>query len=182
MSTIFRAIFIKGLKNLVSLGTIQLSNSLREKLYNKRWVVYAKRPFARPQHVIEYLGRYTHKVGISNYRLLNVDSTHVTFKWKDYRNSSTQKSMTLPISEFIRRLALHILAHRFVRIRHYGILSNHGRSKVIPHLQQLQDFQPTIDNIVTRPATILLQCSRCNSQNIASTILLKVRSRRNRAP
>jgi len=93
------------------------------KLYAKHWVVYVKRPFHRPQQVIEYLGRYTHKVAISNYRIVKLTKTSVFFKWKDYRHANKNKVMELSIAKFIRRFALHILPHRYVRIRHYGLLS-----------------------------------------------------------
>lgn len=174
---IFRGIFMKELKNLARQGAINLPRALREQLYNKRWVVYAKRPFSKPAHVIEYLGRYTHKVAISNYRILKVTGTHVTFKWKDYRHGSTKKEMTLPITEFIRRFALHILPHRFVRIRHYGILSNHGRSKVIPKIQVKQNYQTNICLIVVRPSENTELCIKCKSENVTATTLLPQKSR-----
>ena len=107
LSTIYRAVFLKGLKSLAKQGEIKLDRAFREQLYKKRRVVYAKRPFSKPAHVIEYLGRYTHKVAISNYRVLKVTKTHVFFKWKDYRHGSTQKEMNLTIREFIRRFSLH---------------------------------------------------------------------------
>lgn len=177
LSTIFRAVFLKGLKALTKQGEIKLDRALREQLYEKQWVVYAKQPFSKPAHVIEYLGRYTHKVAISNYRLLKVTGTHVTFNWKDYRHGSTKKEMTLTITEFIRRFALHILPHRFVRIRHYGILSNHGRSKVIPKLQKEQNYKPIICLVVTRPETNTELCQKCKSPNVMTTILLPQKSR-----
>ena len=177
MARIYRAIFIKQLKQLAKQGVISLSKSLREKLYNKRWVVYAKRPFTNPNHVIEYLGRYTHKVAISNYRLIKVSKTHVTFKWKDYRHGNTKKEMTLSISKFLRRFALHILPHRFVRIRHYGILSNHGRKTTIPTLQQQQNYEPQISLIVQRPITGVETCNLCQCNRLITTILTRANTR-----
>lgn len=177
MAMVFRGIFLKELRALAKLGELPLDKALREKLYTTRWVVYAKRPFAKPAHVIEYLGRYTHKVAISNYRILQVRSTSVTFKWKDYRHGSVTKPMTLTIGEFIRRFALHILPHRFVRIRHYGILSNHGRSRVIPTLQEEQNYQPVLCLVVERPEMDTEHCQKCKSKNIKATVLLPVKSR-----
>jgi Putative transposase len=87
-------------------------------------VVYAKRLFGEPKQVIEYLGRYTHKIAISNNRLQNVDETSTTFSYKDYKSNGAKKEMTLGNGEFIRRFALHILPLRFMRIRHYGMLSS----------------------------------------------------------
>lgn len=97
---------------------------LYDLLFAKEWVIYAKRPFAGPEQVIEYLGRYTHKIAISNHRLVKVDKDQVSFTWKDYRHGARRSVMTLGAMEFIRRFALHILPKRFVRIRHYGILSS----------------------------------------------------------
>jgi hypothetical protein len=92
------------------------------------WVVYAKPPFAGPAQVLEYLGHYTHRVAISNDRLVSVDDGHVRFRWKDYAHGNRVKTMTLPADEFLRRFLLHILPDRFVRIRHFGFLANRGRT------------------------------------------------------
>ena len=91
------------------------------------WVVYAKPPFAGPAQVLEYLGRYTHRVAISNDRLLSVDDGQVRFRWTDYAHGKRLKTMTLSADEFLRRFLLHILPDRFVRIRHFGFLANRGR-------------------------------------------------------
>lgn len=179
MSKVFRAIFMRELKLLASTGDIHLDRALKEKLYSKKWIVYAKRPFEKPAHVIEYLGRYTHKIAISNYRIIKVTDTDVYFKWKDYRHAGKQKVMSLNISEFIRRFAMHILPHRFVRIRHYGILSYHGRSKKIPVIQKQQGFIPKIEIVVDRPQIEQEVCEKCKSSNIATIILIK---QKNRAP
>ena len=98
-------------------------------LYSKEWMVYAKAPFGGPQAVIEYLGRYTHKVAISNHRIqsINEQTGAVTFTYKDYGDNGTQKQMTLTPDEFIRRFTQHILPERFTKIRTYGYLSNRGR-------------------------------------------------------
>lgn len=121
MSIAFRGKFIAALKEQLPLEiTPQLINAL----YKHNWVVYAKRPFTGPQSVVEYLGRYTHKIAISNHRLKHVDDKEVTFSYKDYRHGGVNKEMTLDTSEFIRRYSLHILPKGLVRIRHYGILSS----------------------------------------------------------
>jgi len=132
---VFKGKFMAELKDLANKGTICLPDSLKEQLYRKKWVVYAKRPFANPSAVIEYLGRYTHKVAISNFRIKNVTPTHVTFEWKDYRIGGKKGLIILPILEFLRRFCLHFLPDRFQRIRHYGILSSRGRACYIPNLQ-----------------------------------------------
>lgn len=98
------------------------------KLYEKYWNVYCKPPFKNAEHVLEYLGRYTHKVAISNNRLVKLQDNKVTFKWRDYKDNNKEKLMTINAEEFIRRFLMHVLPHRFVKIRHYGILSNKNRS------------------------------------------------------
>lgn len=176
LTQIYRGIFMKLLKDLHSKGVIDLSDTLREKLYRKRWVVYCKRPFLTPAHVIEYLGRYTHKIAISNYRLRSINNNNIVFSYKDYRQGAKVKEMTLTVREFIRRFALHILPHRFVRIRHYGILSNHGRKYTIPLIQDQQEYLPLPKTIVQKPI-IELKCEMCHSSNLATTILAPIKIR-----
>ena len=129
LSRVFREKFIEALQKQLP-QTTKFINSL----YKDDWVVYSKEPFAGPEHVIEYLGRYTHKVAIGNHRLLNVDETGVTFSWRDYRDDE-EKVMTLEAAEFLRRFCMHILPKRFVRIRHYGLLST-ARRQDLRELQQ----------------------------------------------
>ncbi|MDR0796434.1 MAG: IS91 family transposase [Tannerella sp.] len=105
-------------------------------LFSKRWVVYAKRPFAHPSHVVEYLGRYTHKVAISNHRLISCQNNRVSFSYKDYRHGGVKKVMELDDTEFIRRFALHILPAGFVRIRHFGFLSSTSKKVTIPSIRE----------------------------------------------
>jgi len=128
LSTVFRGKMMDGLKKIV-----QSDKKHVRELYKTSWVVYAKEPFAGPEQVIEYLGRYTHKVAISNHRLLNIDLNGVTFRWRDYRDNK-EKIMTLNGVEFLRRFCQHILPKGFVRIRHFGLLSSTRR----PMLHELQ--------------------------------------------
>ena len=97
---------------------INIPSAFADLLFQKQWVVYAKRPFDGPKQVIEYIGRYTHKVAISNHRIKQIDVDSVTFNYKDYKQAGKRKSMTLSNDEFIRRFAMHILHKRFVGIRH----------------------------------------------------------------
>jgi hypothetical protein len=105
-------------------------------LWEKRWVVFAKKPFGSPKSVIEYLGRYTHKIAISNNRVKSIDDQNVSFHYRDYRQIGQRKSMTLTHEEFIRRFALHILPKRFVKIRHYGFLSSTWKREKLKRLQE----------------------------------------------
>jgi hypothetical protein len=102
-------------------------------LYRERWVLYAKRPFGGPQQVLRYLANYTHRVALSNRRIIAVDASHqsVTFTYRDYRHGAQLKHLTLSGLEFIRRFSLHILPAGLVRIRHYGILGNNRRKRDI---------------------------------------------------
>ena len=128
LSRVFRGKFIAALQQQLS-----LEKPLLKELRRNDWVVYAKEPFAGPEQVVEYLGRYSHKVAISNHRILDINNQGVTFRWRDYRDDK-QKVMKLSGEEFLRRFSMHILPKRFVRIRHYGILSATKR----PLLRELQ--------------------------------------------
>ena len=111
------------------------------------WVVYAKRPFAGPAAVLAYLSRYTHRVAISNQRLLALDERGVTFRWKDYRatGKTRYKTMTLSADEFMRRFLLHVLPGGFHRIRHYGLLANAGRRRISPARAELLHVVPDVE-------------------------------------
>lgn len=129
MSPVFRAIYVRLLRKQVKEQGIAIPKALFDCLFEKNWVVYAKQPFLGPKQIIEYLGRYTHKVAISNHRLVNIDGNEVRFKYKDYRHGAKVKFMCLNKLEFIRRFSLHILPLRFVRIRHFGILAGRNKEK-----------------------------------------------------
>jgi hypothetical protein len=132
MSPVFRARFVSGLRNRIK----GLDRSFYNDLFKTDWVVYAKAAFAGPKQVVEYLGRYTHKIAISNHRLIDVTDQAVTFHYKDYRDASKKKIMTLEALEFIRRFSLHILPKGFMRIRHYGIVSSSRKQKTLPLIHQ----------------------------------------------
>lgn len=102
-------------------------SSLIDKLYKKEWIVYCKKPFNHPNAVIEYLGRYTHRVAISNHRILIMKNGQVSFKWRDYKDNSKWKVMTISAHEFIRRFLIHVLPKGFMKIRHYGFLGNRNK-------------------------------------------------------
>ena len=154
LSNVFRAKYVAGLRD----SGIE-DKSLLESLFQKQWVVYCKRPFGGPQQVIEYLGRYTHKVAISNHRIMQVNESTVSFTYKDYRDGGNTKAMTLSNEEFVRRFAQHILPSRFVRIRHYGIVSStYKRGK-------LQALQAALKVIRKEPVvkTMVRRCPCCKT-------------------
>ena len=104
-------------------------SNLIQEMYNKDWVVYCKEPFKNADSVIQYLGRYTHRVAISNERIVKVGENEVTFKWRDYKDNNKMKEMTVTIEEFIRRFLVHILPPKFMKIRYYGILGNKNKKE-----------------------------------------------------
>jgi hypothetical protein len=136
LSRVFRGKFLAGLRAALSDGTLVLPGRLAAlaetsgragwcaALYAKEWVVYAKRPFGGPAQVLKYLARYTHRVAISNSRLVELGDGRVTFRYKDYADAHKQKRMTLGADEFLRRFVQHVLPRSFVKIRHYGLLAN----------------------------------------------------------
>lgn len=113
-------------------------------LFRQDWVVYAKPAFGGPAQVLRYLGRYTHRVAISNHRLLSFDGDHVSFRWRDYARGNKQRKMTVSADEFIRRFLLHVLPKGFVRIRHFGFMANAHRSTSMKRCQRLLGMAPIV--------------------------------------
>jgi Putative transposase/Transposase zinc-binding domain len=191
LSTVFRAKFCEGLQALYAQGQLQFHGQLAplaepakfqglvRSATRQGWVVYSKRPFAGPQQVLAYLSRYTHRVGISNRRLLALDRQEqaVTFDYKDYADGARHKSMHLSLGEFIRRLRLHFLPPRFVKIRHYGLLGNRGRPARLQQARLLLQAQspagqPLPELKPTPPASPALPvCPHCGW---AALVLLRV--------
>lgn len=132
LSKVFRARYVAALRKALPAE----SKALYHSLFAMPWVAYAKRPFGGPEQVIEYLGRYTHKIAISNHRITGMDDQTISFLYKDYRQQGVTKTMTLDALEFIRRFSMHILPKGFVRIRHYGMLSNAVKPATLPMLQE----------------------------------------------
>jgi hypothetical protein len=116
----------------------------RSQLYYKNWVVYCKPPFDGVKGVLQYLGRYTHRIAINNHRILNIHNGDVSFLWRDYADHNRQKTMTLKADEFIRRFLLHVLPPRYVRIRHFGLLANRKRKKTIALCRQILEDAQTL--------------------------------------
>jgi Putative transposase/Transposase zinc-binding domain len=141
LSRMFRGLFLHYLENAFAAGKLKFFNSYRHlhepaafrryltPAHGTEWVIYAKRPFAGPAQVLDYVGRYTHRVAISSNRLVSMDNGKVSFRWKDYRDGDHQKTMTLDGGEFIRRFLIHVLPDGFHRIRYYGFLANCHRER-----------------------------------------------------
>jgi hypothetical protein len=149
LSRVFRGKFLAGLKQLQLQGKLQFHGSLLHladpehfhqllrQLYSKVWVVYAKPPFGGAEHVLHYLARYTHRVAISNHRLVAFIDGQVSFRWKDYAHGSKQKVMTVSADEFLRRFLIYVLPRGLVRIRHFGIFANRRRTASLARCRML---------------------------------------------
>ncbi len=178
LSRLFRRRFIEELEKLHRSGQLQFfgddagladATAFARWLapqHSSEWVVYAKRPFAGPEAVLGYLSRYTHRVAISNRRLLSMNNNGVTFRWKDYRakGRTRQKTMTLTHDEFMHRFLLHVLPGGFHRIRHYGLLSNGERRSNLTKARALLDVppEPVIDETAAAAAPTFV-CRRCGA-------------------
>jgi hypothetical protein len=150
----FRGLFLHYLRKACAAGELNFFTAHRHlhepaafrrylaPVWNTEWVVYAKRPFAGPAQVLDYVGRYTHRVAISNNRLLSMDNGKVRFRWKDYRDGNRQKTMTLDGGEFIRRFLIHVLPDGFHRIRYYGFLGNCHRTRKLARCRELLRMAP----------------------------------------
>jgi predicted Zn-ribbon and HTH transcriptional regulator len=149
LKEVFRGKFVDGLKTLHAEQKLVFHGALAwlrcrkafaawlRPLFRSRWVVYAKRPFGGAQHALRYLGQYTHRVAISNHRLVALADGMVTFRWRDSAHKNKKRLMTLPVDEFLRRFLLHVLPPGFVRIRHFGLMAHRRRGESLPLCLQL---------------------------------------------
>jgi len=165
MSALFRGKFLDLLKDYFKKDDLVFPDSLRhlkdpgdfetfrKNLYHKKWVVYCKPPFDGVQGVLQYLGRYTHRIAISNNRILSIRNGDVSFLWRDYADQNRQKTMTLKAEEFIRRFLLHVLPSRYVRIRHFGLLANRKRKNTIALCRKILGDGNTVTQPNTRKET-----------------------------
>jgi Putative transposase/Transposase zinc-binding domain len=170
LSRVFRGKFLALLQQACDKGKIPAANNEIKASRRKNWVVYAKKPFGSPQTVLDYLGRYTHRVALSNNRILAVENGQVTFSYRDRRDKDRLKSMTLDAEEFIRRFLLHVLPDGFMRIRHFGFLANRSKKHALPQCRKLLGLNPALPEIPKRSVQDLLveltgvdlsHCPRC---------------------
>src|SRR5467141_3291315 len=167
--------FVFGLKQAFQSGRLSFHGKLAalaqrqtfaawlRSLFRKDWVVYAKPPFGGPEYVLRYLGRYTHRVAISNHRLVSFANQKVTFRWRDSTHNNEQRLMTLSLDEFLRRFLLHLLPDSFVRIRNFGFLANRRRATFLPLCFSLLGAAPQTeqDTSGTKDSTDLWLCPKC---------------------
>jgi len=171
---VFRGKFIDGLQQAFTQKRLNFSGLIQHladaksfagfvrKLHRQEWVVYTKPSFGGPEQVLRYLGRYTHRVAISNHRLVSFDGNQVSFRWKDYAHGNKKRKMTLSAEEFIRRFLLHVLPKGFVRIRHFGFMANHQRSASLELCRQLLDMAPIVRCSETTSTTSARLCPACH--------------------
>jgi hypothetical protein len=154
LSEVFRGKFTDALKGLFRRKQLTFHGSLAwlaeprsfarflHTLHQHKWVVYLKKPFGGPEHVLHYLARYTHRVAISNHRLIGMEDGKITFRWKDYARRGKKRKMTLAAEEFIRRFLLHVLPKGLMRIRHYGWMANRCRGQRAALVRALLEVEP----------------------------------------
>lgn len=174
LKDVFKGIFLKGLRQLVEKQKLQLEGIAAEKIIKqagyKKWNVYAKSPFGSVANVVAYLGRYTHKIAITAQRIVSISDHSVTFKYRDYADGNQQKEMSLSHAEFLRRFELHILPKRFVKIRHYGLLQNHGKIKRLNTIRKQLKLSPLPPKVQVPVSIRMLEkygkditlCPKCN--------------------
>jgi hypothetical protein len=175
LGRVFRGKFVAGLKAAFREGKIEFHGHLAplaeprsfaawlRLLFRHDWVVYSKRPFGGPEHALRYLGAYTHRVGISNSRLVALSNGNVSFRWRDSAHGNKKRLMSLPVDEFLRRFLLHLLPRGFVRIRNFGFLANRQRATLLPLCFSLLQSAPDLSTQapqVNRPQT-LPKCPLC---------------------
>jgi hypothetical protein len=176
LSRVFRGKFVAALRRAFRNGQLGFHGDLwplaqpktfcswLRPLYRKDWVVYSKPPFGGPEHVLHYLGRYTHRVAISNHRLVSFADGQVTFRWRDSAHNNEQKLLTVSLDEFLRRFLLHLLPKGFVRIRHFGFLTHRRRATTLPLCFQLLDSVPepqAKQEVSTASQSDLWFCPKC---------------------
>ena len=188
LSSVFRARFVEKTRELAKQGT--LTGKVPGNLFDKDWVVYAKRPFGGPAQVISYLGRYTHRTAISNDRILDVNEETVTFTWKDYRNNYKRQTTTLPGEQFLGLFCRHILPPGFTRIRHYGFLSSASKKKSLAIIRVALKQTPPPESSAKPWQEIALErmgikpgiCKSCGGAMVIIEILPDQFHRNQRAP
>ena len=180
---VFRGKFVAGLKQAFQSGRLSFRRNLAplaqsktfaawlRPLFRKDWVVYAKRPFGGPEYVLQYLGRYTHRVAISNHRLVSFTEGKVTLRWRDSAHNNEPKLMTVSLDEFLRRFLLHLLPKGFVRIRNFGFLANRRRATLLSLCLQLlgvsqESLAEQEDTSCTRDLSGLWRCPKCGGSMV----------------
>ena len=178
LSQVFRGKFLDLLQQACDKGKIPAADNEIRASRQKSWVVYAKKPFGSPKTVLDYLGRYTHRVALSNDRILKVQNSQVTLSYRDRKDGDQKKTMTLEAQEFIRRFLLHVLPDGFMRIRHFGFLANRSKKQALAQCRKLLKLDPALPEIPKQSAIDLLReltgidLSRCPSCHQGTLIVV----------
>ncbi len=195
LSRVFRGKFVAGLRRAfrrkelsfhgpcAPLAQQKAFSAFLRTLFRQDWIVYAKRPFGGPEHVLQYLARYTHRVAISNHRLLSVDDHEVRFQWKDYAHHNKRRTMTLSNEEFLRRFLQHVLPKGFLRIRYFGWLANRRRGALLSLCRSLLARLPAKSPAVVTSESPLWRCPVCQGsmrvvERLTATQILDEENRR----
>lgn len=195
LQIVFRAKLTEALEDAFAEGRIQFHGKLQHLsqpkafhafvrgLFRNEWVVHCKRPFGGPEYVLRYLGRYTHRVAISNHRLVSLTNGEVSFRWRDRAHGNREQTLILSVDEFLRRFLLHVLPKGFVRIRNYGYLANRRRSNLLPLCFRCLGSEPNGSTTEPQPADTpgLWRCPRCGGPMIV-TLRISAPIRLTRAP
>jgi len=170
LSQVFRGKFLDLLQQACDKGKIPAANNEIKASRQKSWVVYAKKPFGSPQTVLDYLGRYTHRVALSNDRIVQVDNGQVILSYRDRKDGNRKKTIPVEAHEFIRRFLLHVLPDGFMRVRHFGFLANRSKKHALAQCRKLLGLNPALPEIPNKSAHDLLReltgidlsrCPRC---------------------
>ncbi len=167
MGLIFRARFVALLRK--SSVASEIHSHVYAQLFKKEWIVYAKQPFFDPKHIIAYLGRYSHKIAITNHRIVNIYEDKIDFKYKDYKQGGKQKIMCLTQRQFLQRFAMHIIPHKFVRIRHYGFLCSRFKGQYLAQIRKKAKFQATAPK---EKMPYCPKCIHCQSTQLVSIAII----------
>jgi len=188
LANMFKAMFMEGLEKDSSINRCGDINAVLKAIRFKKWNVYAKAPFGSPDRVVEYLGRYTHKIAITRHRILEVNSTHLKISYKDYADGSKTKQMWLTHHEFVRRFEQHILPKRFVKIRHFGYLRLQGKTERLALIRLSLDMQvakpkviiPFQIRMLEKYGRDIFKCPCCKTGRM--TVIFDTRDKANRKP
>jgi hypothetical protein len=178
LSRVFRGKFLDLLTQACEKGKIPPPSQGLKELRKRNWVVYAKKPFGSPQTVLDYLGRYTHRVALSNNRILALENGQVTLSYRDRKDGDRKKALPLDAHEFIRRFLLHVLPDGFMRVRHFGFLANRTKKHALPQCRKLLGLNPALPEIPKKSAQELLleltgiDLSRCPACKLGTMVIV----------
>jgi putative transposase len=164
---------------LTTLQSPKAFSAMLRSLFRADWVVYSKRPFAGAEHALHYLGCYTHRIAISNHRLVSLADGRITFRWRDSAHKNKKRIMSLTVEEFLRRFLLHVLPRRFVRIRYFGFFAHRHRTEFVPLCRELLATAASLPRPTCSPAPFrpMWQCPKCGGPMVLLQLLTSAQLR-----